>query len=291
MRTYRTFTPDPRFPQSKVRYAVPDAPTPTPPTPTYTITGVVARSGTVISGAGIEFTSLGTVTTDGSGVYTQTVTQGYSGTALPHYAYTGSFTPASIVYSNVVANASAQNYDFYISPGTESVVLTRPGVFALSFVVNTSTGYLAVQDSFGNIVIHASGDLIDLDFSVTSCTVWPCFSATDAFNTGNITLIGAGANGLAGDLDLSLLTKLAFLAVADQQLTSITFTSASTLLTDIAAQGNGMGASETNAILVAADSTGAINGSLSLTNNSVPSGAGAAAKTSLQGKGWFVDTD
>lgn len=291
MRTYRTFTPDPRFPQNKVRYAVPDAPLPTPPTPTYTVTGVVARSGTVMSGAGIEFTALGTVTTDGSGVYSQTVTQGYSGTALPHYAWAGSFTPAQRVYTSVAANASSQDYDFYVSPGSENVLITRPGAFALDFLASSTTGYFAVQDVSGNITIYANSSEAVLDFANMTCHLWPCFSATDAYNTGQLTdLQAAGVEGMAGDLDLTGLSALTQIVCSGNQITSLTLVGC-TSLSQISAYNCLMGATEVNAVLMQTDANGVLGGSLSITGNAAPTGGGVTAKSNLQGKGWFVDTD
>jgi len=56
--------------------------------------------------------------------------------------------------------------------------------------------------------------------------------------------------------------------------------------------GVGMVAAEINNILIDLDATGVNNGYCDLTgSHAAPTGAGAAAKTSLQGKGWTVDTN
>lgn len=259
--------------------------------PLYTISGTVARNGTLTPGIGIEFTSIGTAVTNSSGSYSQSVPAGYTGNGIPHYS-AGSFTPSSRSYSGVAANATGQHYALYVTEGTETVVLNRAGAFALNFAITTTTGYYAVQDINGVITVHTSGDATVLDFSNTSCTVWSCFSATDTFNYGHITLIGAASTqGFSGAIDLSQLTQLIEIIADTCDINDVTITSANVALTSVILFNNLLDTTAVNAILVGLDSTGAVNGSVSITGNQAPSGAGLTAKTSLQGKGWTVDTD
>jgi len=287
MRKFANMTPNPRFPSVKITYAVRDAPV---ATPVYTISGLVTRDGTVTPGVAIEFPLIGTNTTNGSGVYSQSAVAGYTGVVIPHYS-AGSFTPASRSYSSLAADATDQNYALYLPQSSEFVVLNRSGSFNLDFSVATTTGFFAVQDFFGNIVIHADG-AASLSFSNESATVWPCLSATDAFRYGSIVDLQAGATqGFSGSVDIQLLVNLAQLVATAGSITDVTISSAQTQLTQVALYNNGMSSAQVNAVLIALDSTGATGGSLSITGNSAPTGGGATAKTSLQGKGWFVDTD
>lgn len=287
MKKFASMVPNPRFPNAKVTYAVRDAPV---PTPTYTITGVVERSGTVMSGIGVEFTSLGTVTTDGSGVYSRTVSQGYSGTSIPHYS-SGSFTPANRVYTSVAANASAQDYVFYLPTGTDTVTLYRDGVFALEFIITTTTGYFAVQDDVGNVTIYTSGEAALFDYAVTFCTAWPCFSATDAYNTGSITILQKGGiQGFAGTVDLTGLPNIVQLIASEGSVNDL-LVAGCNQLTDISVYNNLLGLGEVNAVLIALDANGALNGQIYITGNAAPTGGGVTAKSNLEAKGWFVVTD
>lgn len=277
-------TPNPRFPNSKITYAVRDAAV------SYLISGAVTRNGTEVPGIAIEFTALGTVTTNVSGVYVQSAPAGYNGTGIPHYS-AGSFTPASRVYTNLAGSAGAQDYVLYLAVGTETVLLNRAGAFALNFVVTTTTGYFAVQGEAGEITIHPDGSVL-MDFANTFCTVWPCLSATDAFNHGSIlTLAAASQQGISAGLDISLLTNLTEITASDCEINDFTVTSASTDLLQISLYNNQLDASAVNALLVAMDSAGASGGSISITGNAAPSGAGITAKNNLIGKGWLVDTD
>jgi len=71
--------------------------------PTFTISGNAG-----VAGATITYTG-GSTTADGSGLYSFTVTSGWSGTVTP--SKTGyTFTPPDRTYSNVVADQTAQDY-------------------------------------------------------------------------------------------------------------------------------------------------------------------------------------
>jgi len=258
--------------------------------PTFTITGTIARDGTLMYGIPVEFTSVGTFITNGSGLYVQLVLGGYTGTATPHYS-AGSFTPANRVYTSLAVDALAQNYAFYVTQGTETVLLNRPGAFAIDFVAASTTGYIAVQDDLGVITIYNSNNQVTLDYLRLYCNVWPCFSATDAYNTGHLTLLSAaGTQGLAGSLDLTGLAYLQEVTVNNNPITDLTLTGC-VQLSQITAFSCGLGATEVNAVLIQTDANGVLNGSLSLVSNAAPTGGGITAKSNLQGKGWFVDTD
>ena len=63
---------------------------------------------------------------------------------------------------------------------------------------------------------------------------------------------------------------------------------------DVTLGGNRLPTSEINALLIALDNNGLDNGSVDTSGQTPaapPSGAGATAKTNLEGKGWFVTTD
>lgn len=292
--TYKTYSYSPRTPQARMQRLVTGAlpyPGPAAPVTSLTISGVVTRDGTVTSGIAVEFTSIGTVITNSSGIYSQTAAYtGYTGNGIPHYS-AGSFTPSSRSYSSIAANQTGQDYVLYLPQSSEYVVLNRAGAFNLNIVATSNTGYFAVQDFFGNIVIHANGGA-ELDYANESATVWPCFSSTDAFRYGSIVDLQAGGiQGFAGSVDVSLLVNLTQIVASDGAITDVTISSAQTQLTQVALYNNGMGSTEVNAILIALDSTGATGGTVSITGNSAPTGGGATAKTNLQGKGWIVETD
>ena len=188
-------------------------------------------------------------------------------------------------------DALAQNYVFYVTQGTETVLLNRPGAFALDFVVASTTGYFAVQDDLGVVTIYNSNSQVTLDFLRLYCNVWPCFSSNDAYNTGHLTLLAAaGIQGLAGSLDLTGLAYLQEVTVNNNSITGLTLTGC-VQLSQITAFSCGLGATEVNAVLIQTDANGVLNGSLSLVSNAAPFGAGLVAKANLQAKGWFVDTD
>ena len=98
---------------------------------TYTISG-----NTSIGGATLRYTD-GTpkiATADGAGLYSFTVSSGWSGTVTP-YKGGYAFTPGSKSYTNVLANQTNQNYT--ASPGVSWIGTTSRG-HPMSFVVSPS---------------------------------------------------------------------------------------------------------------------------------------------------------
>lgn len=93
-----------------------------PPDPgSFLISGTVTENGDgAMSGIGVEISGHGTVITNGAGFYSQIVTGGYSGTAIPHYTG-GTFNPALLTYTNVLSDQPNQNYVFY---GTGSYLIS-----------------------------------------------------------------------------------------------------------------------------------------------------------------------
>ncbi len=76
---------------------------------TLTISGTVTAGGTGL--AGVTMAGLpGDPVTDGSGAYEATVSAGWSGTVTPTHAYY-TFDPASITYTDVASDQTAQDYD------------------------------------------------------------------------------------------------------------------------------------------------------------------------------------
>lgn len=175
--------------------------------------------------------------------------------------------------------------------GTENVLISRPGAFAIAFVASSTTGYYAVKDEFGAITIHASGTGTLLDFTSTFCHLWPCWSATDSYNTGNLTDLQAdGVQGMQGALDLTGLSKLEQIVVSQHPIDSLTLTGC-TSLSQISVYNCMLRAPEVNAVLIQTDANGVHGGTLSITGNEAPINAGLTAKANLLAKGWIVDTD
>lgn len=86
----------------------------------FTISGSLTDGASPMAGIGVELTAHGTVITDGTGVYSQIVSTGYSGTGIPHYSG-GTFDPSLRVYTNVLSEQPQQDYVFY---GTGTVAPT-----------------------------------------------------------------------------------------------------------------------------------------------------------------------
>lgn len=101
----------------------------------FTISGSLTDGVSPMAGIGVELTSHGTLITDGTGVYSQIVSTGYSGTGIPHYSG-GTFDPDLRVYTNVLSEQPNQNYVFY---GTGTVAPTDcPVVSTLATIpINT----------------------------------------------------------------------------------------------------------------------------------------------------------
>src|SRR5581483_9710156 len=77
---------------------------------TYTLSGTVTANGAPLSGASLSGGAGASCTSsDAAGHYSCTVTGGWSGTITPSLS-TFTFTPASLSYTNVVANQSARDY-------------------------------------------------------------------------------------------------------------------------------------------------------------------------------------
>jgi Leucine-rich repeat (LRR) protein len=178
-----------------------------------------------------------------------------------------------------------------VTPGTETVLIGRPAVFAIDIYVVSSTGYYAVQDDLGVITIYNNVQAT-LNYARLFCNVWPCFSANDAYNYGHILeLWAAGIQGIQGSLDVTSLTQLTLLNTNSNQITDVNATGL-TLLTQVDVSGGLLGTNEVNALLIALDNGGALAGSVATNNNTAPpSGGGITAANNLLGKGWFVLTD
>lgn len=101
----------------------------------FTISGSLTDGASPMVGIGVELTAHGTVITDGTGVYSQIVSTGYSGTGIPHYSG-GTFDPSLRVYTNVLSEQPHQDYVFY---GTGTVAPTDcPVVSALAVIPITT---------------------------------------------------------------------------------------------------------------------------------------------------------
>jgi|GEM_PF-5512599 len=118
----------------------------TPAPTSYTITGTVTSGGIAMSGVTITPSSGSAVTTNTSGVYTLTVSSGWSGTVTPSKpGYT--FSPPSISYTGVTANMTSQDYS--PPPYTSTLVFGSYGSGNGQFI----TPYDVAVDSSGNIYV------------------------------------------------------------------------------------------------------------------------------------------
>ena len=92
-------------------------------TPPPVISGRVTRYGTSTGATNVTLTisGVGTTNTDASGKYFMTVPYHWTGTVTPSSSASGTFSPANKVYSNVIANKTAQNFTW-----TVPMVLLKP---------------------------------------------------------------------------------------------------------------------------------------------------------------------
>ena len=115
---------------------------------TFTITGTAGTSGAILTydNGGPQF-----VIADGSGNYSITVPQSWTGTVTPH-KIGFSFNPANRPYSNVQANQTAQNYSAAVCPSCADVDTTgvfRPSNGALYLKNLNITGFADVAINYG----------------------------------------------------------------------------------------------------------------------------------------------
>ena len=79
-------------------------------------------TGEGVDGVSIEFSNGGrTVLTAGGGYYTNTISEGWSGTVTPSYSAAGYFTPTSRAYSDVTNDFAGQDYQFMPPPSITAV--------------------------------------------------------------------------------------------------------------------------------------------------------------------------
>lgn len=128
---------------------------------TFVVSGFITNSvsGTAVNGVSVSLTGAGTTTTNASGFYALVVPYGYTGTLTPFKpGYT--FAPETIALTNVVANATAQNFEgteiMYTIGGVvldamdapvEDVIITFSN--GAGSVLTDETGAYAVQVAYG----------------------------------------------------------------------------------------------------------------------------------------------
>ncbi|MEI6261678.1 MAG: BACON domain-containing carbohydrate-binding protein, partial [Deltaproteobacteria bacterium] len=180
--------------------------TDTPPSPVEISGSTKTSSGTLISGVTVTFSSGGgTATTDGSGNYSITVPNGYTGTATP--SKTGyTFDPASKTYSNVTAPKTGENYMgnpdvpvLSVSPGSRDVPKDA-GITAFS-VSNTGTGTMTWDTSVtGGWLTITSGDS-----GTNSGTINCSFAANTSTSarTATVRVTATGATGSPVDVTVT----------------------------------------------------------------------------------------
>ncbi len=115
---------------------------------TYTISGTAGGAGVILTydSGGPQFT-----TSDAGGNYAITVPQGWSGSVTPH-KIGFSFTPASRSYTNVQANAAAQDYSMASCPSCadkDTTGVFRPGNGLLYLKNLNITGFADVAINYG----------------------------------------------------------------------------------------------------------------------------------------------
>lgn len=190
------------------------------PHPPLFVSGTITRqrySGTGFS-APVVFTGFlfsGTVVSDASsGSYGVLVPYSYSGNAVPSFAATGSFVPASRIYTFITGNQTAQDYSFVepVYNFTGSVFYSAGGVGVPAATVEVNGGTITT-DSFGSfgfaryhgdtydVIPHASHGSFDpaslSGVAGADTTLDFAFSRLPAVISGEIRLdgapVGAGA--------------------------------------------------------------------------------------------------
>ena len=161
---------------------------------TFSISGTVLVGGSPL--AGVVMNGLtGSPTTNASGVYTGTVTSGWSGTVTPTLAgYT--FSPANRTYSNVTANQTAQDYTATLLIYTISGTILAGGSPLAGVVMSGLSG---------NPTTNASGVYTGTVAYNWSGTVTPTLAGY-TFSPVNRTYTNVTANQTSQDYTATLLT-------------------------------------------------------------------------------------
>jgi len=191
----------------------------------YTITGTVTSGGTAMSGVTITPSSGTAVTTNTSGVYTLTVSSGWSGTVTPTKpGYT--FTPPSTNYTTgVTANKTAQNYI-----GTQ--VPTSYTISGRVIYGSTGVSGVTMTSSAGVTTTNANGDYTLTVSPGWSGTVTPSMSGSifdpPSKQYSNVTANQTGQNYASAPDSriISLSGNLAFgnVSVGSSQTATLTIT-------------------------------------------------------------------
>ncbi|WP_245969488.1 pre-peptidase C-terminal domain-containing protein [Thiocapsa rosea] len=154
-----------------------------------TLSGRVTRSDTGAGLAGVTVScnnSGGTGTTNSSGDYSISVTQGWSGTCTPATTSGGTFSPASRSYTNVTATQSGQNYTWAGTSGCQ-VIGNGQVVSALSGASGSERLYcIDVPSAQNSLSVRTWGGTGDMDLYVRRGTA-PTTSTFDcrSWATGN----------------------------------------------------------------------------------------------------------
>ena len=116
---------------------------PTPPT-NPTISGYVRKTdNTPVSGVTMNFSGIGTTTTNTNGYYSKQVTSGWTGTVTPSQSgYT--FTPTSRSYNNVTNDVSNENYQGGPQPGGETGGFKVANSWGIGVWENVPDGFLYI---------------------------------------------------------------------------------------------------------------------------------------------------
>jgi len=180
----------------------------TPSSPS--ITGSVkTSSGAGISDVSISFSSSGgTATTDGTGNYSITVPNGYTGTATP--SKTGyTFDPASKTYSNVTANKTGEDYTGNLMPTpTPTPTPTPSPILAATFAgsglwtYNLDSAMWTLISSVNPENMIFSGSTLYVDFGASGLykfdgTAWTQLTSSNSKNmvaSGSVLYVDFGAS-------------------------------------------------------------------------------------------------
>lgn len=198
----------------------------------------------------------------------------------------GSFWKTS---NTMIDAASGENEFGFITIGAPLFIINATASFMASiFIQGITTGTIDWGDGSAPDTYTGTGTYTHVygpagTYDINLMLVDPTTLIKMDANTNLFILIG----------DLSSYTNLSVLLVQNNQLTAIDISTNSQLV-GLDIRNNNLPTSAINASLIALDGFGLFAGNY-LSNGQTPpappSGAGAVAKTSLQGKGWVVTTD
>jgi hypothetical protein len=144
---------------------------------------------------------------------------------------------------------------------------------------------LSMGGNVGITSINLSQNLDLLQFTTSGCSI----TSFDFSANVLLFLVDVSQNPI-GSIDVSMLPNLENFRLQICGV-SVLDISNNPLIILLAADANSLPEAQVDDVLIKLDAAGLSNGEVILTNNAPPGAPGLAAKASLQGKGWNVDTD